>query len=173
MRHAFCFWVRRRTERFLRCFAATPHPSAHPGRHLPLKGKAWGAAAPEEGFGCGGGWRGDYPSVSFADSSPDKGERAERCQWQEKRGERVAAVEKIEEKRKPEDFFGHRNRRALGAEVDGEVFALLRSDPSSVCPSGQTPSPRGEGLGRCRASATMDIAFEDKRRRACCRAQRI
>ena len=28
------------------------------------------------------------------------------------RGERVAAVEKIEEKRKPEDFFGHRNRRA-------------------------------------------------------------
>ena len=27
-----------------------------------------------------------------------------------KRPERVAAVEKIEEKRKPEDFFGHRNR---------------------------------------------------------------
>ena len=42
---------------------------------------------------------------------PYKGERAERCQWQEKRGERVAAVEKIEEKRKPEDFFGHRNRK--------------------------------------------------------------
>ena len=54
--------------------------------------EAWGAAAPEGGFGCGGGWRGDYPSVSFADSSPHKGERAERCQWQEKRGERVAAV---------------------------------------------------------------------------------
>ncbi|MBR5616755.1 MAG: hypothetical protein IKW50_01100 [Oscillospiraceae bacterium] len=50
----------------------------------------------------------------------------------------MAAVEKIEEKRKPEDFFGHRNRRALGAEEDGglveerEVFALLRSDTSSV-----------------------------------------
>ena len=27
-----------------------------------------------------------------------------------KRPERVAAVEKIEEERKPEDFFGHRNR---------------------------------------------------------------
>ena len=27
-----------------------------------------------------------------------------------KGGERVAAVDKIEEKRKPEDFFGHRNR---------------------------------------------------------------
>ena len=34
---------------------------------------------PQPGFGpvgaflcgCGGGWRGDYPSVSFADSSPD------------------------------------------------------------------------------------------------------
>ena len=39
---------------------------------------------------------------------PYKGERAERCQWQKKRGERVAAVEKIEEKRKPEDFFGYR-----------------------------------------------------------------
>ena len=39
------------------------------------------------------------------------GERAERCQWQIQQGERVAAVEKIEGKRKPEDFFGHRNRK--------------------------------------------------------------
>ena len=38
------------------------------------------------------------------------GERSERCLWQIQRGERVAAVEKIEEKRKPDDFFGHRNR---------------------------------------------------------------
>ena len=29
--------------------------------------------------------------------------------------ERVAAVDKIEEKRKPEDFIGHRNRGAKGA----------------------------------------------------------
>ena len=42
------------------------------------------------------------------------GERAERCRWQMKRGERVAAVEKIEEKRKPEDFFGHRKRDRSG-----------------------------------------------------------
>ena len=39
-----------------------------------------------------------------------KGERCERRQWRKKRAERVAAVEKIEEKRKPDDFFGHRNR---------------------------------------------------------------
>ena len=38
------------------------------------------------------------------------GERAERCQWQIQRGEGVAAVEKIEVKREPEDFFGNRNR---------------------------------------------------------------
>ncbi len=38
------------------------------------------------------------------------GERADRRLWREKGGERVAAVEKIKEKRKPADFFGHRNR---------------------------------------------------------------
>ena len=38
------------------------------------------------------------------------GERAERCRWQIQRGEGVAAVEKIEDKREPEDFFGNRNR---------------------------------------------------------------
>jgi len=38
------------------------------------------------------------------------GERSEHCQWQITRGERVAAVDKIEEMRKPEDFIGHRNR---------------------------------------------------------------
>ena len=30
-----------------------------------------------------------------------------------KRPERVAAVDKIEEKRKPDDFIGHRNRKAI------------------------------------------------------------
>ena len=30
---------------------------------------------------------------------------------------RVAAVDKIEDKRKPEDFIGHRNRRAAHADV--------------------------------------------------------
>ena len=38
------------------------------------------------------------------------GERGERRQWREERPERVAAADKIEEKRKPEDFIGHRNR---------------------------------------------------------------
>ena len=42
-----------------------------------------------------------------------KGERWERCLWQIKRPERVAAVDKIEDKRKPEDFIGHRNRTRL------------------------------------------------------------
>jgi hypothetical protein len=39
-----------------------------------------------------------------------KGERWERRLWRDKRPERVAAVDKIKEKRKPEDFIGHRNR---------------------------------------------------------------
>ena len=42
-----------------------------------------------------------------------------------------------------------------GVEVDGEVFALLRSDPSSVTAFAVPPSPQGEGLGRCRASAVV------------------
>ena len=40
----------------------------------------------------------------------DGGERSKRCRWQSQRGERVAAVGKIEEKRKPEDFSGNHNR---------------------------------------------------------------
>ena len=39
-----------------------------------------------------------------------KGERCDRRRWREKGAERVAAVDKIEEKREPEDFIGHRNR---------------------------------------------------------------
>jgi len=39
------------------------------------------------------------------------GERGERCRWQIKRAKRVAAVDKIEDQRKPEDFIGYRNRR--------------------------------------------------------------
>ena len=38
------------------------------------------------------------------------GERWERRRWRIQRPERVAAVDKIEEKRKPENFIGHRNR---------------------------------------------------------------
>ena len=43
------------------------------------------------------------------------GERWERRLRRIKRPERVAAVEKIEDQRKPEDFFGYRNRGAMGA----------------------------------------------------------
>ena len=34
----------------------------------------------------------------------------------------MAAVEKIEEKRKPEDFFGHRNRKARGAAAPVQQY---------------------------------------------------
>ena len=40
------------------------------------------------------------------------GERVDRRLWRRKEDERVAAVEKIEDQRKPEDFFGYRNRIA-------------------------------------------------------------
>ncbi len=43
------------------------------------------------------------------------GERWERRRRREERPERVAAVEKIEGKRKPDDFFGHRNRKTIFA----------------------------------------------------------
>ena len=49
------------------------------------------------------------------------GERAERCRWQMKRGERVAAVDQIEGKRKPDDLIGHRNRTLFSA--GGESIA--------------------------------------------------
>ena len=45
------------------------------------------------------------------------GERPDRRQWREKGGERVAAVDKIEEKRKPEDFIGHRNRGSEATQI--------------------------------------------------------
>ena len=37
-------------------------------------------------------------------------ERCDRRRWRMKGAERVAAVDKIEDQRKPEDFIGHRNR---------------------------------------------------------------
>ena len=41
------------------------------------------------------------------------GERADCRLWREEGGERVAAVDKIEDQRKPEDFVGHRNRKSI------------------------------------------------------------
>jgi len=43
-----------------------------------------------------------------ADERSSLGKRADRCRWQGEGGERSAAVEKIEDRRKPEDFFGYR-----------------------------------------------------------------
>jgi len=54
------------------------------------------------------------------------GERSEHCQWQITRGERVAAVDKIEEMRKPEDFIGHRNRHIA---ADGWTEPNLNRHP--------------------------------------------
>ena len=39
------------------------------------------------------------------------GERCDRRRWRMKGAERVAAVDKIEDQHKPEDFIGHRNRK--------------------------------------------------------------
>ena len=52
--------------------------------------------------------------LSFAVKKHAGGERCERCQRQIQRAERVAAVDKIEDQHKPEDFIGHRNRDVLG-----------------------------------------------------------
>ena len=43
------------------------------------------------------------------------GERADCRRWRKQGGERVAAVEKIKGERKPDDFFGHRNRGAIAS----------------------------------------------------------
>jgi len=48
---------------------------------------------------------------------PTMGERKERRLWRIQRLERVAAVDKIEEKRKPEDFIGHRNRGSEATQL--------------------------------------------------------
>ena len=50
------------------------------------------------------------PSIVIA----SQWERWECRLWREKRPERVAAVDKIEDWRKPEDFIGHRNRTWRG-----------------------------------------------------------
>ena len=47
-----------------------------------------------------------------ADFGAPGGERVDRRLWRSKGDERVAAVEKIEDQRKPEDFFGNRNLQA-------------------------------------------------------------
>ena len=82
-----------------------------------------------------------YPAPTHSDDSAaglgaPGGERVDRRLWRSKGDERVAAVEKIEDQRKPEDFFGYRNRIA---PYEGKfpfmtaiVFAKNR-----LCPVGQ------------------------------------
>ena len=43
-----------------------------------------------------------------SDEHSSLGKRPDRRRWREEGGARSAAVEKIEDQRKPEDFFGHR-----------------------------------------------------------------
>ena len=50
------------------------------------------------------------------------GERTDRRQWRKKGGKRVAAVDKIEEERKPEDFIGHRNRKSFAFPLYARSF---------------------------------------------------
>jgi hypothetical protein len=57
-------------------------------------------------YGCEASF--NRPPGYEADERSSLGKRGERCLRQMKRPERSAAVGKIEEKRKPEDFFGHR-----------------------------------------------------------------
>jgi len=44
---------------------------------------------------------------------PTWGKRSERRRWRKKRGERGAAVDKIEHPSRCDDFIGHRNREAI------------------------------------------------------------
>ena len=72
--------------------------------------------------------------IYFKDSStatatltviPTMGERSDRRLWRKKGGERVAAVDKIEDKRKPEDFIGHRNRESNALHCDSNLQPVL------------------------------------------------
>ena len=40
----------------------------------------------------------------------------------------MAAVEKIEDQRKPDDFFGHRNRIAASAAVGGHLIRAMKAE---------------------------------------------
>ena len=61
-----------------------------------------------------------------------KGERSERCQWQMKRGERVAAV-KILAAQIPQQNFGHRSR-SCRAKRDWGIVDYRAAPPSRLTP---------------------------------------
>ena len=55
-------------------------------------------------------WGNQFKNWERAERCRWQMQRGERCRWQMQRGERGQRSKKIEEQRKPEDFFGHRNR---------------------------------------------------------------
>ena len=63
-----------------------------------------------------------------------------------KRPERVAAVDKIEDQRKPEDFIGHRNRGACAAiSKRGKLlFEICHTIPIQISTSKATITTRAE-----------------------------
>ena len=63
------------------------------------------------------------------------GERVDRRLWRRKGDERVAAVEKIEDQRKPEDFFGYRNRIAPYGGKSPFMTAIVFAK-NRLCPVG-------------------------------------
>ena len=75
------------------------------------------------------------------------GERVDRRLWRRKGDERVAAVEKIEDQRKPEDFFGYRNRitpygeNGLPRRRRGRLLAMTVSVVGAATPC--VPLQRG------------------------------
>ena len=74
--------------------------------------------------------------------APAGGERCERCRRQMKRAERVAAVEKIEGKRKPEDFFGYRNRNLLSCFAKKVGKEATRGERCGPCSRNASHAPR-------------------------------
>ena len=75
------------------------------------------------------------------------GERIERRQWRKKRGERVAAVDKIEGKRKPEDFIGHRNRESAATSSktgDNNTFCHWQNGNRLPNPASKETAAHGE-----------------------------
>ena len=61
------------------------------------------------------------------------GKNALRCQWQIKQGVLGAAVDKIEELRKPDDFIGHRKPAVKPRMLQVRVLSL---GPKSHCLEG-------------------------------------
>ena len=123
---------------------------------------------------CGGGWGGDYLSVKNQRFLPPPLQGEARVRWEPWCGAGLPEVRRWrggfrDGRPVPYGKDGRLGGFAGGAVVDGR---LCCDNPSGTASAVPPPFTQGR-LGRCRASATMDIAFEDKRRRACCRAQRI